>query len=379
VTPAFVVGHTHLYSALARGMPAPGVAPRTFVEILERVWWRLDKALDDESVSLSAIVGAIDAARCGASFVIDHHASPRAIDGSLDRVAEALDRVGLRGALCYETSDRDGAEAADAGVRENERFLARVRAGQSRHVGLVGAHAPFTLGDATLDKLRDLSERAAVGIHVHVAEDRTDVTDAVARGTTLAARLERLGVARAGSIVAHGVHLSGETMAALSDAGAWLVTNARSNMNNAVGLSAAAGRAVALGTDGIGADMIAEAQAHFLRHAEAADGLAGDAVRRLVGAQALAEVLQGRSPRAPRVAPGERADLAILAYDPPTPLAEENLLGHVLFGWTSAHVRDTIASGRVILRNRVMQTIDEREVMAKARTAAAALWRRMEA
>jgi cytosine/adenosine deaminase-related metal-dependent hydrolase len=267
-----------------------------------------------------------------------------------------------------------------AGLRENERYLARVARGGTAHRALVGAHAPFTLEDDTLHALRDLAERANAGIHVHVAEDSTDLTDPARRGATLVHRLERLGVARPGSIVAHAVHLGHAERAALAEAGVWIVTNARSNMNNAVGLAPASGARVALGTDGMGADMIAEAQAHFFRHAEAKDGLAAEAVARLVGSQRLASLLWDepqKEARAPRVNPGERADLAVLSYDPATPLLASNVLGHVLFGWSSACVRDTIANGRFILRDRVMQTIDEHAVAARARIAAARLWERM--
>jgi putative selenium metabolism protein SsnA len=378
VTPAFVVGHTHLYSALACGMPPPAVPPATFLEILQRVWWRLDKALDDDLVELSALVGAIEAVRRGAAFVVDHHASPSAIDGSLDRIASALDSVGVRGALCYETTDRDGPERSAAGLRENERFVARARKGQTVHAALVGAHAPFTLGDRTLEALRDLADRLGVGLHVHVAEDETDASDASTRGTRLEDRLEKLGVARAGSIVAHAVHLPQTAIDRLTASGAWVVTNARSNMNNAVGLSRAEGGRLALGTDGIGADMIAEAQAHFFRHAEAKDGLAGVAVARLAASQRLAASLDGRGERAPRLAPGERADLAILSYDPPTPMTADNLAGHVLFGWTSAAVRDTMVGGKLVMRDRVLQTVDEAAIMARAREGARRLWQRME-
>jgi putative selenium metabolism protein SsnA len=378
VMPALAVGHTHLYSALACGMPAPKLLPRTFVEILERVWWRLDKALDDELVSISASVGALHAARHGAAFVVDHHASPNAVDGSLDRIAAALDAVGLRAALCYETTDRDGRERREAGLRENERFLGRVKAGHTHHRALVGAHASFTLEDDALNGIRDLAGRYGVGVHVHVAEDGTDEDDARRRGTDLSLRLERMGATASGSVLAHGVHLNSPTIERLTEKGAWLVTNARSNMNNAVGLSSARGSRVALGTDGIGADMIAEAQAHFFRHTEARDGIAADALTRVVNAQRLASRLVDGHEHAPRVAAGERADLVVLAYDPPTPMTPANLAGHVLFGWGAANVRDTVVGGRIVVRDRVVQTIDEAAVMARARAAAKRLWERMD-
>lgn len=382
ILPALVVAHTHLYSALACGMPPPGVPPKSFLQILEKVWWRLDKALDLDLVHTSALVGALEAAKRGVALVVDHHASPNAIDGSLDRVADALDEVGLRGVLCYETSDRDGKERRDQGLRENERFLSRVKDGISQkkkvdHRGLVGAHAPFTLDDDTLEALADLADRSHAGIHVHVAEDTTDEADANKRGTELRLRLDKMGVSRAGSIVAHAVHLPLGAIEALQRRGAWIVTNARSNMNNAVGLSAARGPRVAMGTDGIGADMFAEAQAHFFRHAEAKDGLAGDAVGRLDGAQKLGSLLFEGHETSPRLAPGERADLMVLAYDPPTPLTPSSLEGHVLFAWSSALVRDTIVGGRFVVRDRVVQTVNERRVADRARSEAARLWARM--
>jgi putative selenium metabolism protein SsnA len=378
VLPAFVVGHTHLYSSLARGMPPPGVAPASFPEILARVWWKLDRALDVELVSISAMVGAVEAAKAGVACVIDHHSSPRAIEGSLDRISAALRDVGIRGALCYETSDRDGKEARDAGLAENARFACG-RAGDPacKVRAMVGAHAPFTLEDETLESLADLSVRTGAPLHVHVAEDCTDLADAARRKTSLRRRLERMGAFRPGTIVAHGVHLDAKDREAIAGAGAWVVTNARSNMNNAVGLAPARGSRVALGTDGIGADMIAEAQAHFFRHAEAKDGLASETIPRLVAAQRLAAVLFDGRDHAPSVTPGARADLTVLAYDPPTPMTTENLASHVLFGWSSACVRDTIVAGKVVLRNRVVQTVDEHAVFARAREAAQRLWSRM--
>ncbi len=151
VLPGLVNAHTHLYSALARGMPAPAEPPRSFVEILERVWWRLDRALDEESVRLSALVGAIEAARSGTTLLVDHHASPSFIRGSLATLRRAVEEVGLRSVLCYETTDRNGLEGRDAGVAENRSFLAEGRTPLTR--AMVGAHASFTLSDESLDRL----------------------------------------------------------------------------------------------------------------------------------------------------------------------------------------------------------------------------------
>ena len=150
--PGMVCAHTHLYSALARGMPAPPRAPLNFTEILELIWWRLDLALDEETIYWSAMAGALDAARAGATCLVDHHASPSHIIGSLNIVREAIEKVGLRGVLCYEVTDRGGEQKRDEGLEENRAFLESIKTSQasgsgSLFRGMVGAHASFTLSD----------------------------------------------------------------------------------------------------------------------------------------------------------------------------------------------------------------------------------------
>jgi len=261
--PGFVCAHTHLYSALARGMPAPAQAPRNFVEILERVWWRLDRALDAEAVSLSALIGAIEAAKAGCTTLIDHHASPGrnggAVEGSLDLVAGAIAEVGLRGVVCYEVTDRNGADEARAGVRENDRFLARVRHEPPRLLrAMVGAHAAFTLSNETAEAIADVARRHRAGVHIHVAEDAVDRHK---EGESTVAWLQARGLVDERSLLVHCVHVDEADVARIRDAGAWVVHNPRSNANNAVGYARPSrfGDRLLLGTDGIGADMRAEA------------------------------------------------------------------------------------------------------------------------
>lgn len=134
VTKSFAVGHHHIYSALARGMGAPKKNPENFFEILKYIWWTLDKSLDKEMIEASALSTAIACAKAGSTFVIDHHASPFFIDGSLEVISEALNKVGLGHLLCYEITDRDGLDKADLGLAETEKFL-------QNNQGLIGLHA----------------------------------------------------------------------------------------------------------------------------------------------------------------------------------------------------------------------------------------------
>lgn len=247
-TPGLVCAHHHLYSALARGMPAPPETPTTFLGILEQVWWRLDAALDLDMIRWSAMLGALEALEAGTTCIIDHHASPNAIEGSLDVIAEACAEVGVRVACAYEVTDRHGLDGARRGLEENERFI---NAGGR---GYVGAHASFTLSDESLESIAGLAEDLGVGVHIHVAEGTED-----ADGPR---RIENLATDK--WLIAHAVHLDRPVKGTI-------LHNPESNMNNAVGYGDPAGvpNRVALGTDGIGGNMIQSFRAAFIRHREA--------------------------------------------------------------------------------------------------------------
>ncbi len=377
VLPGLVNAHTHLYSALARGMPGPRKPPESFVEILERVWWRLDRALDEETVSLSGLAGTLDAARSGVTTMVDHHASPSAVSGSLDVLRQAVEEVGLRSVLCYEVTDRNGSEGRDLGLEENRRFLARGPTPLTR--GMVGGHASFTLSGETLERLAALVEDTGGPFHIHVAEDRADVQDCRERfGVGIVERLQRQGLLRPSTILAHGVHLAPGEIEAAQESGAWLAHNPRSNMNNDVGYAPThAFRQAALGTDGMDGDVLAEARVAYLKLREAGRADAVPAALRFVtGGHRLATQLFGRP--FGTLDAGAPADLIILDYPAPTPVHEGNLAGHILFGIDRGHVRAVMVEGRWVVRDRRVVAIDAEAVLARAREAAPRLWRRME-
>ena len=378
VVPGNVCAHTHLYSALARGMPFALEPPTNFLQILQRVWWRLDRALDEESVRASALVGGMEALLTGTTTLVDHHASPNAIDGSLDVIEEALTQLGVRSVLCYETSDRDGPERALAGIEENRRFLARVRDERPPLArGLVGAHASFTLGDETLAACADAASEFSVGIHVHAAEDGVDERDAVSRtGNRVIGRLDAAGALDERTLLAHGVHLDDGEAAIVGRANATLAHNARSNMNNGVGRPSAAvlGGRIALGTDGIGSDMFEESRAATFRLRE--DSLAAGSAWPL-GQLGESARLAGRifeEPQLGTLAPGAPADLVVLDYDAPAPLHAASFAGHWVFGLSSRWVRDVMVAGEWVVLDRELVRADRRQLDADALGAADRLW-----
>jgi len=376
VIPGLVNAHTHLYSALARGMPAPAPPPRNFVEILERVWWRLDRALDAEAVRLSGLVGGIEAALSGTTLLIDHHSSPSFIRGSLGQLQGALEEVGVRSALCYEVTDRNGRDGRDLGVEENVTFAKERTSPLTR--GLIGAHASFTLGDESLGRLARAVADTGSSLHIHVAEDRADVEDARARhGCTLVERLDRQGLLASRALLAHCVHLEPPEVQVVHDKGGWIAHNPRSNMNNAVGYAPTrALRRAALGTDGMDGDMLAEVRAAFLQMREdGRDDAFPAALALLAGGHRLAAAFTGQSFGA--LTPGAPADLVVFDSLAPTPLDAGNVGGHLLFGIDRSHVRDVMVAGRWIVRGRRLLTVDVDEAFGRARGAARGLWERM--
>jgi putative selenium metabolism protein SsnA len=379
VLPGQVCAHTHLYSALSRGMPYRLPPPKTFPQILQRIWWRLDRALDEETVRLSALVGGLDALLTGTTTVVDHHASPESIHGSLDVVADALETLGLRSVLCYEVSDRDGKARARAGLAENARFL---HAARPLARGMVGAHASFTLSDDTLGECVQVALDAGVGIHIHVAEDAADQRDAQTRyGRRVVPRLAASGVLRDGALLAHCVHLDPEEIAQVCASGASIAHSPRSNMNNGVGRAPVTelGARVALGTDGLGADMVTEAQVAFFRARESGSSIGPDwpLARLAYGAHLVGRAFGEAS--LGRLVPGAPADITVFDYAAPTPITTENLPGHVIFGLGAGRVRDVLVAGELVLDAGRPTRVDVEKLAHEASAAAARLWERLDA
>ncbi|MDA8266669.1 MAG: amidohydrolase family protein [Actinomycetota bacterium] len=331
-TPGLVCAHHHLYSTLARGMPAPPRVPHDFASILELVWWRLDRALDLEMIRWSAMLGALEALERGTTAIVDHHASPNAIEGSLDVIAEACQAVGVRSSCCYEVTDRNGATGMRAGLAENERFL------KSGGKGFVGAHACFTLSEASLEAVAGLASDLGAGVHIHVCEGNLD--------DGAGARLESL--ARDNWLLAHCVHLDRPLRGTIAH-------NPRSNMNNAVGYARPARwhNTVALGSDGIGADMLEEFRIAYARHRE------DDVTATPLSAWSWLEGGYALVPEA-------RTDTVTWSYEPLDPW-------HLAFT-PGVRPLEVVVDGEVVLRDGLPTRVDPLEVRTRAREQAARLF-----
>jgi len=387
VMPGIVCSHNHFYSGLSRGIQA-NIAPcPDFISTLKNLWWRLDRALDEESLYYSGLICAMDAIRSGCTAVIDHHASPNYIAGSLSQLRNAFLKVGLRGMTCFETTDRNGGlKELQAGVEENIRFAQEIDAAREKgHEpwlvdAYIGAHAPFTVSDDGLAMLREALKATDRGLHIHAAEDRYDVSHSHHHyGKDLLARLAEFDLIDSKTLVAHGLYLSDDDIRLLNERDGFLVHNARSNMNNHVGYNHRLPeiRNLALGTDGIGSDMFEEMKFAFFKHRDAGGPLWPDSFAR---ALSNGNGLLSRNFHAKfgRLEPGYKADLTICDYAAPTPLIANNVAGHIAFGMGASSVHSVMVNGVMVYEDRQF-SFDCEPVYAEAKKVAARLWQRMDA
>lgn len=384
VMPANICAHTHFYGAYARGMAIPGAAPVNFPQILERLWWPLDRALDEKTVRASAQVLLVDAIKHGTTLLIDHHASPNFIDGSLDVIADAVEAAGLRAVLCYEVTDRDGKAKAQAGIQENLRFMAAAKS-RKRLAGTFGLHASLTLDDDTLEACAAALPSGA-GFHIHVAEHEADEEDSLKRsGVRVIERLGRFGILGKQTIAAHCVHIDEAERAQLAESGTWVTHQPRSNMNNAVGAMdldrmLASGVKLALGNDGFSNNMFAEWKFAYMLHK-----VANRDPREANGADIVKIAVDNNAALAQQFFPesrfgvievGAAADLMFVDYKPFTPAHGGNMAWHIIFGFEASMITTTIADGQILMHNRQLLTVDEDAIMAEALSLAPALWER---
>jgi len=386
VMPGMVCAHNHFYSGLSRGIQATIPPCPDFISTLKNLWWRLDRALDEESLYYSGLICALEAVRSGCTAVIDHHASPDYIGGSLSQLRNAFLKVGLRGMTCFETTDRNGGtKELVAGVEENIRFAGEIDAARKKGEqpylveAHMGAHAPFTVPDEGLGMLKEALKITGRGLHIHAAEDGYDVSHSHHRyGKDLLVRLAEFDLLDSKTLVAHGLYLSETDIALLNASDGFLVHNARSNMNNHVGYNQhlLEIRNLALGTDGIGSDMFEEMKFAFFKHRDAGGPLWPDSFAR---ALSNGNELLNRNFNAGfgRLEAGFKADLTVCDYQPPTPLIAENIAGHIAFGMGSGSVCGVMVNGVMIYENRQF-TFDCEPIFAEARRVAKKLWARMD-
>lgn len=390
VIPGLVNAHSHLYSTLARGLVLPNYSPENLSEVLTGLWWKLDRKLDKEATKISARIGALELLKNGVTTVFDHHSSPNYVEGSLQLIEEeAVENIGLRSSLCYEVTDRNGKDEAQQGIRENLNWLSTVSNREDDLTsGQFGLHASFTLSSDTLEEVSSYLEDLDTGIHIHLAEGREDQDDSLNKyGNRVVTRLDNHGLIDERSILAHGIYLSESEKDLLIDRNPFLVHNPRSNMNNGAGVADVEGLldrglSVGLGNDGLGFSMIDEFRATLLLQkiyhgSPRVMGLEDVGKMLFEENYELAEDAFGI--KLGKLSPGYRADIAVIDYPSPTPITEENFLGHLFFGTSGSNyeVETVFVDGEPVIRNSELVDLDESDIYREARKVSERLWERL--
>ncbi|MCL2578460.1 MAG: putative aminohydrolase SsnA [Oscillospiraceae bacterium] len=385
IMPGMINAHGHIYSAFARGLSINGYAPSNFVEILDGLWWTIDRHLLLEDTKYSAMATYIDCIKNGTTTVLDHHASYGEVKGSLFAIADAAKELGVRTSLCYEVSDRDGEVKMKEAVAENAEFIRYAMADDTDMVkGMMGMHASFTLSDSTLALCRE-NTPDGIGFHIHVAEGMADVYDSLKKyGKRVINRLHDNGILGENTVTGHCIHVNGIEMDIIKETNTMVVHNPESNMGNAVGIPPCMemmkrGILLGLGTDGYTQDMFeSEKVAKVIHSHELADpGAAWGEVPQMLFYNNAAIAGRMFKTKLGVLEAGAAADVIVCDYDPHTPMSADNCDGHILFGMSGRAVVHTIINGQVKMKNRKLVGIDAEAIMAKCRERAADLGKRI--
>ena len=386
IMPGFINTHHHIYSAFARGMASSGKPNENFLEILENLWWKIDKKLSLEDLKYSAYTTYIDCIKKGVTTVFDHNASPFAVTGSLDSIADAAKDLGLRTCLCYEVSDRDGEKIAQEGIDENINFVKKYNTDEQNMIkGMFGLHASFTLSDETLRKCDEELKGLNAGYHVHVAEGIDDLEQCLEKyGKRVVERLRDMDILGDKTIAVHCIHVTDDELNILRDTNTMVVHNPESNMGNAVGCQPflelhQKGITIGLGTDGYTSDMTESMKVANIIHKHVKQNPS------VAWGEVPVSMFENNRKIAQKYFSGDLgilragalADVIVVDYDPLTPMNENNINSHILFGFTGKDVVTTIIDGKVIMQDRKLVGINEKEIFKTSREVAKKLWDRM--
>ena len=382
IMPAFINAHTHIYSALARGLSIVGNNPTNFYEVLNGTWWAIDRHLTLEGTRASADALYIDCIKQGVTTIFDHHASYCQIPGSLFQIGESAKKFGIRSCLCYEVSDRDGEEKCLEAIQENADWITYCQEHKDPMLAaMFGGHALFTISDKTFDRMV-AANSGRTGYHIHVSEGMNDVYDSLQNyGRRPIQRLQDHGILGEKTILGHCIHVNTAEMEIIKETGTMVVNNPESNMGNAIGICPVLqlykrGILLGMGTDAYTNDMLESLKVALCSQrsqnclpnvgwCEVTDMLFKNNAK--IGAKYFPDQLGV-------LKAGAAADIIVMDYKPFTPFSDENIDGHMIFGMTGRQCQTTIAAGKVLMQDRQLVGIDEEAKNAHILEASKKLW-----
>ena len=385
IMPAFINAHTHIYSALARGLSIAGYNPTNFYEVLDGMWWKIDRSLTLEDTRRSAYTTIIDCIKTGCTTIFDHHASFCQIEGSLFAIADAAKALGIRACLCYEVSERDGEKKCDESIEENKSFIDHCeRENDPMLKAMFGGHALFTIGDKTFEKCVK-ANGGRTGFHIHVCEGMNDVYDtAYNYGTRSVNRLLNNGILGPKTMLGHCIHVNPAEMDIIRETGTMVCNNPESNMGNAVGCAPVLqmikkGITVGLGTDSYTFDMLESLKVALIiqRHNACMPNVAWCEVTDMLFKNNRKIAAKYFDAPLGILKPGAAADVIVMDYKCFTPFSDANIDGHMIFGMTGRQCETTMCNGKLLMKDRQLIGIDEEAINARTMEASKKLWSRL--
>ena len=385
IMPGLINAHTHIYSGLARGLAIQGHDPRTFYQVLDGMWWNIDRHLDLEGTRASAYATILECIKNGVTTIFDHHASYREITGSLFAIRDVAREMGIRAGLCYEVSERDGMKKCDEAIEENRNFaLWAANKNDDMIKGMFGGHALFTISDETFEKMAKAND-GLTGFHIHVCEGSTDRLDSWNRYNMRPIdRLMKHGILGKKTILGHCIELTDDELDVIAATGTMCVTNPESNMGNAVGVAPVLkmfqkGILVGLGTDAYTHDMLESLKVELIiqRHHAGLPNVGWAESTGMLFKNNAAMCARYLSKPVGILAPGALADIAVFDYKPFTPFSEQNVDGHMIFGFQGRMCTHTVVNGKLLMKDRKLTACDETAVTERIHEAAVKLWKEL--
>jgi len=387
IMPGFINPHMHFYSTFARGIIPKQPPAKNFLEVLEKLWWPLDKALNEKDLYYSSVVPLINGIKSGTTTVFDHHESQGFQTGCMDIIENAVRECGVRSNLSLGISDRYN--KGQEGIEENIRFIENIQkhnsnTGDDLVTAMFALHALFTVNQNSLLAATDAANRLNVGFHVHIGEGDSDqdVNKSKYNKSVIKRMYDAGGLGEKTNAI-HCIYVSDEELDIISETKTSVVHIPQSNMNNAVGVADVLKMMnknilVGIGTDGMTPSMMDDVRVANIVHKLVKKDPS------IFFCESCQLLLENNAKIANRfykrnigtIEEGNYADLILVDYIPPTPFNESTFLGHFLFGICEATVDTTIINGKVLMKNRQLINIDEEKIMYESRKQAADFWKR---
>lgn len=384
VSPGFICTHTHMPSVVGHSMPVDFSKFQAFMDLLTKWWWPdVEEQTTAEGIYWTTLWAAGKMLKTGTTTVCDMVEAPSVVDGCLDRTADAIEKLGSRAVVCYESTERISLENAGAGINENVRFFKERKAlGDSRVTGRIGVHTAFTASEEMLRRVRGIATDLGAGIVIHVAEIPPPMV-VEKFGRTAPVVLRDAGFLGPDVLAVHCIHMEPDEIGIWKDYDVKVSHTPMSNMLGGSGVAPVVdmlnqGITVSLGHDCFFTlDIFQYVRMAYLLHKvhhhnpmlipsfQAIDLATTNAAKALQMEKEIGSIEVGK-----------KADIIIIEPNQPSPLLPGLFYDTLINDVDGADVETVLVDGKVVVEDRKLVNVDEEDVHRKVVEETTALWKR---